>query len=112
MRIRYSRWDDSQDPFGPDVAASELLDDLSEEILSGAGADGALDRLLRRGMPGRFRGLDQLRERLRSQRARAQDALDLRGPLEEIRRELDDVIDRERNALTFEVGDDARTREV
>ena len=112
MRIRYSRWDDSQDPFGPDLAASEVLDDLSEEILSGAGADGALDRLLRRGMSGRFRGLDQLRQRLRSQRARAQDALDLRGPLEEIREQLDEVIDRERSALTFEGGDDARTREV
>jgi len=26
MRFRYSRWDGSQDPFGPDVAAGDLLD--------------------------------------------------------------------------------------
>ena len=37
MRFRYSRWDDTQDPFGPDLAAGDLLDAMSEELLSGAG---------------------------------------------------------------------------
>ena len=25
MRFRYSRWDDSQDPFGPDLAAADRI---------------------------------------------------------------------------------------
>ena len=112
MRIRYSRWDDSQDPFGPDLPPSEILEELSDEILSGAGAEEALSRLLRRGMSGRFSGLDALRQRLRERRAREQNALDLQGPLEEIREELQEIVERERSALTFEAGDDARMRET
>lgn len=70
MRFRYSRWDDSQDPFGPDDPAAEVLEALSEDVLSGMGAEGAMDRLLRRGMQGRFGGLDALMGRLRSARER------------------------------------------
>jgi uncharacterized protein with von Willebrand factor type A (vWA) domain len=112
VQIRYSRWDDTQDPFGPDVPASELLEELSEDVLSGAGADGALSRLMRRGMQGRFDGLDALRARLRERRAREQAALDLQGPLEEVREALEEIVERERSALTFEADDDARMREA
>lgn len=112
MRFRYSRWDDTQDPFGPDVPAAELLEELSDDILSGAGAEGALSRLMRRGMQGRFTGLDALRARLREARAREQAALNLQGPLEEIRGQLDEVIERERSTLSFEADDDARVRET
>jgi uncharacterized protein with von Willebrand factor type A (vWA) domain len=112
VRFRYSRWDDTQDPFGPDVPAAEVLEELSEDILSGAGAEGALARLLRQGMRGRFTGLDALRARLRERRAREQAALDLSGPLEQIRERLDDVLERERTTLSFEADDDARMRET
>jgi uncharacterized protein with von Willebrand factor type A (vWA) domain len=111
VRFRYFRWDGSQDPFGPEVAASDVLDEMSEELLSGAGAQGALSNLLRRGIEGRFSGTDALRERLRQARMREQSALNLSGPLEDIARRLDDVLDRERSTLQFEAGDDARMRE-
>jgi uncharacterized protein with von Willebrand factor type A (vWA) domain len=111
-RFRYSRWDDTQDPFGADVPAAELLEELSDDILSGAGAEGALSRLMRRGMQGRFGGLDALRARLRERRRREQGALNLQGPLEEIREQLEGIIERERTALSFEPGDDARMREA
>jgi uncharacterized protein with von Willebrand factor type A (vWA) domain len=111
-RFRYSRWDDTQDPFGADVPAAELLEELSDDILSGAGAEGALSRLMRRGMQGRFGGLDALRARLRERRRREQGALNLQGPLEEIRDQLEEIIERERAALSFEAGDDARMRET
>ncbi len=112
MRIRYSRWDGSQDPFGPELAAGDLLEEMAEDMLSGAGPQGALSRLLRRGLQGRFSGLDALRARLREARAREQAALDLQGPLEEIQRRLDDILDRERSALSFRAEDDARMREA
>jgi len=112
VRFRYSRWDDSQDPFGPDVSPSEILEELSDDMLSGAGAQGALSRLMRRGMQGRFNGLDDLRARLQAARAREQAGLNLQGPLDEVREALEEIIERERITLSFEAGDDARMREA
>jgi uncharacterized protein with von Willebrand factor type A (vWA) domain len=112
MRIRYSRWDDTQDPFGADVPAAELLEELSDDILSGGGAEGALSRLMRRGIQGRFNGLDALRARLRERRRREQAAMNLQGPLEEIRERLEEIVERERTALSFEPSEDARMREA
>src|SRR5439155_941651 len=86
VRIRYSRWDGTQDPFGPDLSAGDLLDSMSQEILSGAGADSALSRLLRRGIRGQFSGLDALRARLRRARRSEQDRLSLAGPPEDLQR--------------------------
>src|ERR671931_825689 len=112
MRSRYSRWDGSQDPFGPDVDTGDILDAMSSEILSGAGADSALRRLMRRGMRGRFSGLDALRARLRQARRQEQDHLNLAGPLEDIRERLGEIIERERTTLSFKAEDDARMRET
>ncbi len=112
MRIRYSHWDGTQDPFGPDLSAGDLLDAMSQEILSGAGADSALSRLIRRGMRGRFSGLDALRARLRQARRREQDRLSLAGPLEDIRERLESIIEQERTTLSFKAEDDARMREA
>jgi uncharacterized protein with von Willebrand factor type A (vWA) domain len=112
MRSRYSQWDGSQDPFGPDVPAAELLEEMSEDLLSGAGAQGAMSGLLRRGMRGRFGGLDALRARLREARAREQARLNLQGPLAEIRERLGEIVERERSTLSFKVEEDARMREA
>jgi uncharacterized protein with von Willebrand factor type A (vWA) domain len=112
VRTRYSRWDGRQDPFGPDIPASDVLEEMSEDILSGAGAQGALQRLLRRGMQGRFGGLDSLRARLRAARAEAESALDLSGPLEDVRERLEELLERERATLSFEATEDARMREA
>jgi uncharacterized protein with von Willebrand factor type A (vWA) domain len=112
MRSRYSRWDGSQDPFGPDVASADILEEMSEDLLSGAGAQGALSRLIRRGMSGRFSGLDSLRARLREARDREQERLNLQGPLQELRERLDETLERERTAVSFRAEDDARFRET
>jgi len=112
VQARYSRWDDTQDPFGPELSAGELLEELSDDALSGLGIEGALSRLMRRGMQGSFEGLDALRARLRERRAREQANLDLSGPLEELRERLDDIVDRERSTMSFKAEDDARMREA
>src|SRR5437870_11993474 len=111
MRIRYSRWDGSQDPLGPDLAAGDLLEAMSDDLLAGQGADRALSRLLRRGLRGRFSGLDALRARLRQARRREQERLNLEGPLQEMRERLDKVLEMERRTLSFMAEDDARLRE-
>jgi uncharacterized protein with von Willebrand factor type A (vWA) domain len=111
MRARYSRWDGTQDPLGPDLAASELLEEMSDDILSGAGAEGALMRLLRRGMSGRFTGMDALRARLRQAARRERERLNLDGPLQEIERRLSEILEDERRTLALHLEDDARMRE-
>ncbi len=111
MRIRYSQWDGSQDPLGPDLSTSDLLEELSDDLLSGHGAEGALSRLIRQGMQGRFSGLDALRARLRQARRREQERLNLEGPLEEVRKRLDEILDLERRALMFRAEDDTPLRE-
>jgi uncharacterized protein with von Willebrand factor type A (vWA) domain len=111
MRARYSRWDGTQDPLGPDLSAADLLEEMSEDILSGEGADAALGRMLRRGLRGRFSGTDALAARLRQARRREQERLDLEGPLAELAERLDDILEAERRTLSFRTDDDARMRE-
>ena len=112
MRIRYSRWDGTQDPLGPDLSAGDLLEEMSEEILAGEGAEGAMRSLMRRGLRGRFSGTDALSARLRQAWRAEQANLDLEGPLEDLARRLDDILERERTALSFRTEDDARAREA
>jgi uncharacterized protein with von Willebrand factor type A (vWA) domain len=111
VRLRYSRWDDTQDPFGPGLSAGDLLEEMGEELLSGQGAERALSRLIRRGMRGRFSGLDALRARLRQARRSHQDRLDLEGPLREVQARLEEILEAERRTLSFRADDDARLRE-
>ena len=111
MRFRYSRWDGTQDPLGPDLSAADLLDAMSEDLLSGQGADRALSRLLRQGMRGRFTGMDALRARLREARRRERERLNLEGPLQEIQQRLDETLQTERSTLSFRAEEDARFRE-
>jgi uncharacterized protein with von Willebrand factor type A (vWA) domain len=111
MRIRYSQWDGTQDPIGPDLSASDLLEAMSDELLSGEGADRALSRMLRQGMRGRFTGMDALRARLRDSRKREQQRLDLEGPLKEVHERLQEIIELERTALSFKAEDAARLAE-
>jgi uncharacterized protein with von Willebrand factor type A (vWA) domain len=111
VRFRYSRWDGTQDPLGPDLSASELLERMGDDILAGTGAESAMGRLLRRGIRGRFSGTDALAARLRRARRQEQERLDLEGPLAEVQRRLEDILEQERRALSFRVDDDARMRE-
>ncbi len=112
MHFRYSRWDGTQDPFGPDVPAADVLEELAGEILMGGSADDALQRLLRRGMRGRFSGMESLRQRLQHQREREESLLDLAGPLEDIQERVEQILERERTELSVRDDDDARSREA
>lgn len=111
MRIRYSRWDGTQDPLGPDLSAGDLLEEMSDELLSGLGPEHAMSRLIRQGMRGRFTGMDALRNRLRQARRREQERLDLEGPLREVQERLNEILETERRTLSFKAEDSARLAE-
>jgi uncharacterized protein with von Willebrand factor type A (vWA) domain len=85
---------------------------MGDDVLAGAGADLALGRLLRRGLRGRFSGTDALAARLRQARRKEQERLDLEGPLAEVQRQLGEILERERRALSFRTDEDARLREA
>jgi uncharacterized protein with von Willebrand factor type A (vWA) domain len=109
---RYSRWDGTQDPFGPDLAVDDLADRLAEDVLDGWGIDNALRRLLQEGMKGRFDGLRRLRERIEELRAAQQARSGRQDPLGEFRRRLDDLLAMEQEALALDPSDDARVVEL
>ncbi len=110
-RVRYHRFDGGADPLASPFDASEALDALSDEVLSGVGTDDALRELLRRGL-GKRQGLTDLaREaRRREQALRERGRLD--GTLDDIRGLLDDAIEAERNELFPDPSDEARFREA
>jgi uncharacterized protein with von Willebrand factor type A (vWA) domain len=111
MRFRYSRWDGTQDPLGPDLSAGDVLEAMSDDLLSGQSVDRTLSQLMRRGLRGRFSGLDALRARLRQARRQEQEQLNLEGPLQEIQERLAQILEEERRTLSFKAEDDARMRE-
>ncbi|MDQ3751402.1 MAG: hypothetical protein M3333_00715 [Actinomycetota bacterium] len=111
-RFRYLRWDGDQDPYGVDVDVAEVLDAMSDDLLEGSGAGEALRRLQELGLAGRFGGLEELRRRLQEARRRAAEALDLSGPLEEVRNRLDDILDIERLELAQLDDEGARFQEA
>ncbi|MEA2533088.1 MAG: hypothetical protein QOJ93_899 [Actinomycetota bacterium] len=112
MQSRYEQWDGSQDPFGPDLDIGDILDEISDDILSGYGAQLAMRRLMRRGMPGRLGGLDDLRRRLDARRRRANRELNLDGAMAEVKERLDEIVAQERDWLASRTGDDARAQDA
>jgi uncharacterized protein with von Willebrand factor type A (vWA) domain len=110
-RSRYWEWDGTQTPIDPDVEVGDLLDEISDDLLSGISPKAALRRLMRRGLPGRRGGLEQLARRLRERRRRMARELNLTDPLKDYAGRLDEVLEEERLELSASDEDDARIRE-
>ncbi len=109
---RYSRWDGTQNPFGAPLPVDDLVAEFSDDLLQGYGAEGALRRMLERGLPGEFGGMRNLRQRLRELR----EAQERRGSLDDVfgdlRERLDRIKDIERTELAMRDDDGARFQEV
>ncbi|HEX2029722.1 MAG TPA: hypothetical protein VHF25_17215 [Nitriliruptorales bacterium] len=112
MRARYRRWDGTQDPLGEELDVGAVLERLGDDLLMGAGADVALQRLRRRGVRGRSRGIDDLLRQLRARRERLRREVDLDGPLADVRRRLDEIVALEREALAADASPEARFGEL
>ena len=102
LRARYAHWDGTQ-RLG-EIDADELLDALSEDVMSDGDLDDALRRAIEEGMPARKgeRGLPGLRDLMRRLADRRREILDRHGLddlLGDLRRELQEIVDTERKGI-------------
>ncbi len=100
-RHRFSAWDGTQDPLGPDVEG--LFDRLSEDVFHGWDFEQALRRLLekgwRDGQGKRLAGIDEMLDRLRRRRQTQLERFNLDSVFEDMREKLDRVISQERRGI-------------
>jgi uncharacterized protein with von Willebrand factor type A (vWA) domain len=99
-RFQYSRWDGTQNVDAVD--ADDVLDALSDDLMSYGDLSAALQRLYRWGA-GDMPGLEQLLRQLRERRERELSRYDLDSTVESIREQLQDVIDTERTGIDRKV---------
>lgn len=98
MRVRYSAWTGTREPFPAGVSAQDVIDELSDDLLAGGDVSAALERLARRGLDGR-NGLDDLRRRVADARAREMQRMGLDGPAQQLAEALAPILERERTAV-------------
>jgi uncharacterized protein with von Willebrand factor type A (vWA) domain len=98
---RFSAWDGTQDPLGPDVDA--LFGRLSEDVFHGWDFEAALRRLLeqgwRDGQGKRMVGMEQMLEQLRRRRQSQLERFNLDTVFQDMREKLDRVISQERRGI-------------
>ena len=101
IRYRYSAWDGSQDAFHP--GPEDVLDNLADYLLQGGDLQKALRTLMQRGMTDRhgraMPGLQDVLNRLRAMKEQQLRQYDPNSAMDDLRRRLDDIVGRERQAL-------------
>ncbi len=106
-RFRYSQWDGSQDI--PALDADDVLQSLSDDLLSFGDLQQALRNMMQRGvrMPNgdRTDGMRDLLQRLRQQRRQQLERFDLSSVFDDIQRQLDEILDLERDTLDDRLDD-------
>src|SRR5437870_312288 len=100
VRFRYSRWDGTQSLDALD--ADEVLEALSDDLMSYGDLSAALQRLYRWGT-GDMPGLEQLLRELRERREAELARYDLDSTVESIREQLQEVVDTERVGIERKV---------
>src|ERR1700674_68820 len=96
MTYRYSRWDGTQKL--DDLDAGDVLDALSDDLMNYGDLNAALQRLLRWGSPN-MPGLEQLLKQLREARERELGRYNLDSTVEQLREEVQEVIDTEKGGI-------------
>ncbi|HSP64604.1 MAG TPA: hypothetical protein VLO10_00300, partial [Candidatus Deferrimicrobium sp.] len=98
---RFSAWDGTQDPLGPDV--DEIFNRLSEDVFHGWDFETALRRMLSQGWRDksgrRLMGLEEMTERLARQRRKQLEKYSLDGVFDDITEKLDNVVRMERQGI-------------
>ncbi len=100
-RFRYSEWDGSQEI--PSLDAEDVLSALTDDLMNFGDLQHALRNLMQRGMRTpqgeRVQGLRDLLQQLRQQRRERLDQFDMGGVMEDIRRQLDEILSLERGTI-------------
>ncbi len=100
-QFTYSRWDGTQHGFEFDADAA--FDELTDELLYHGDVNAALRRMMQDGVRDRngeqLQGLRELLDKVRQERQARLDRHDLGGVYDEIKAELDDIVDEERHAI-------------
>jgi uncharacterized protein with von Willebrand factor type A (vWA) domain len=112
MRSQYSRWDGTQNFDDELVEDSEVVDEIADDLLSGIGPERALQRLMRRGIPGRMSGLDDLARRMAEARRRWAEKTNTNSAVSQYSDRLKAILDQEKAALSDDRSEDARSRET
>ncbi|MGE3413123.1 MAG: VWA domain-containing protein [Dehalococcoidia bacterium] len=103
---RYSEWDGTQEI--PSLDASDVLEALSDDLMNFGDLQHALRNLMQRGMQrqqgGRMQGVRDLLHQLRQQRRERLDQFDLGGVMDDLKRQLEEILDLERQALDERLG--------
>ncbi len=113
-RYRYGRWDGSQRL--PDLSAADVLDAVSDDLMTEGDLNEALRRLFERGVRQRsgdvggddVSGLRELLARLSARRRETLDRYQLGDVLGDIKRELDEVVDQERRGIERRLAEASR----
>jgi uncharacterized protein with von Willebrand factor type A (vWA) domain len=103
---RYSEWDGTQDI--PELEASDVLEALSDDLMNFGDLQHALRNLMQRGMQrqqgGRMQGVRDLLHQLRQQRRERLDQFDLGGVMDDLKRQIEEILEMERQALEQRLG--------
>src|SRR5947208_16018733 len=109
-RFKYSRWDGTQ--VGFDLDADALLEEMTDDLLYHGDLNAALRRMMQQGFRDRegrdVSGMREMLERLRERRREQLDRYDLGGVYEDIARQLDEIVEQEREGIDRRV-DEARS---
>ena len=109
---RYGPYTDGPDPLALPYDVRGAVDEMGDAILAGTSPAEALRDLLRNGLPGGRRGLDDLLRRVRDRQQEIRGRGRLDGILEQARALLDTAIGQERAELFPDPSDEARMREA
>jgi uncharacterized protein with von Willebrand factor type A (vWA) domain len=109
--FRYSRWDGTQRGF--DLDADALLEEMADDLLYHGDLNAALRRLMQQGMRDRdgeqLMGLREMLDKLRERRREELEKRDLGGVYDDVARQLDEVVDMERQGIDRRVDDAQRS---
>src|SRR5712692_898274 len=101
MRIRYSRWDGTQQI--EDLDADDLLNAMADDLTADGDLWNALRRLFQRGLHDpngpQMSGLQDLLQQLKKRRQQQLDRYDLGSALEDIKKKLAEVVKKEREGV-------------
>jgi uncharacterized protein with von Willebrand factor type A (vWA) domain len=97
---RYSRWDGSQ---MPELNADDIMAALSDDLMEFGDLEQAMRYLMQRGMEGEegsyIKGLRDMLKELKDQRNQRLEHYDLSSVLEDIKRQLDEILEMEQTTI-------------